>query len=67
MKKIRTLGNQLYKQQEIERSEALSQVNYDNGLTFFNFKGIKGTEDEEKIEFYAEVIQKYLGCFSVQK
>jgi glycerol-3-phosphate O-acyltransferase len=67
MKKIRTLGNQLYKQQEIERSEALSQVNYSNGLTFFNFKGIKGAEDEEKIEFYAEVIQKYLGCFSVQK
>jgi glycerol-3-phosphate O-acyltransferase len=67
LKKIRALGNQLYKQQEIERSEALSQINYENGLTFFNFKGIKGAEDKEEIEFYTGVIQKYLGCFVVQK
>jgi glycerol-3-phosphate O-acyltransferase len=67
MKKIRVLGNQLYKQQEIERSEALSQINYGNGLTFFNFKGIKGAEDDKKIAFYSEIIQKYLGCFAVQK
>ncbi|MEE9566359.1 MAG: 1-acyl-sn-glycerol-3-phosphate acyltransferase [Desulfobacteria bacterium] len=67
LKKIRALGNQLYKQQEIERSEALSHINYENGLTFFNFKGIKGAEDKEEIEFYTEVIQKYLGCFAVQK
>jgi glycerol-3-phosphate O-acyltransferase len=67
IKKIRAWGNQLYKQREIERSEALSRVNYENGLTFFNFKGIRGAEDEEGIEFYAKVIQKYLGCFMVQK
>jgi glycerol-3-phosphate O-acyltransferase len=63
MKRIRTLGNQLYKQQEIERPEALSQINYENGLTFFNFKGIRGAENEEEIEFYTEAIQKYLRCF----
>lgn len=63
MKRIRSLGNQLYKQQEIERPEALSQINYENGLTFFNFKGIRGAENEEQIEFYTEVIQKYLRCF----
>ncbi len=67
LKKIQALGNQLYKQQEIERSEALSHINYENGLTFFNFKGIKGAEDKQEIEFYTEVIQKYLGCFAVQK
>jgi len=67
MKSIRALGNQLYKQQEIERREALSQINYENGLTFFNFKGIRGAEDEKKIEYYTEVIQKYLRCFMVQK
>ncbi len=67
IKKIRALGNQLYKQREIERSEALSQVNYENGLTFFNFKGIRGAEDEEGIEIYTQVIQKYLNCFIVQK
>jgi glycerol-3-phosphate O-acyltransferase len=67
IKKIRAWGNQLYKQREIERREALSRVNYENGLTFFNFKGIRGAEDEEGIEFYTKVIQKYLGCFMVQK
>ena len=67
LKKIRATGNQLHKQQEIERSEALSQINYENGLTFFNFKGIKGAEDKEEIEFYTGVIQKYLGCFAVHK
>jgi glycerol-3-phosphate O-acyltransferase len=67
IKRIRALGNQLYKQQEIERSEALLQINYENGLTFFNFKGIKGAEDEEEIEFYTGVIQKYLRCFALQK
>ncbi|OEU44662.1 MAG: hypothetical protein BBJ60_05950 [Desulfobacterales bacterium S7086C20] len=67
LKKIRATGNQLHKQQEIERSEALSQINYENGLTFFNFKGIKGAEDKEEIEFYTGVVQKYLGCFAVHK
>lgn len=67
MKRIRALGNELYKQLEIERSEALSQVNYENGLTFFNFKKIRGAEDEEGIEFYTRAIQKYLNFFIVQK
>jgi glycerol-3-phosphate O-acyltransferase len=67
MKKIRSLGNQLYKQGDIERREALSEVNYENGLTFFNFKGIRGKEDEEGIAFYSEVIGKYLNCFTVHK
>ena len=67
IKKIRALGNHLYKQREIERREALSQVNYENGLTFFNFKGIRGAEDDQKIEFYTRVIRKYLSCFMVQK
>ena len=67
IKKIRAWGNQLYKQREIERSEALSQVNYENSLTFFNFKGIRGAQDEEGIEFYTKVIRRYLSCFMVQK
>lgn len=67
VKRILALGKRLYKQRELERREALSQVNYENGLTFFNFKGIRGSEDEEGIEFYTQVIQKYLGCFMVQK
>lgn len=66
-KKVRALGNKLYKQREIERREALSRINYENGLKFFNFKGIRGNEDQEGIGFYSQVIQKYLNCFIVQK
>ncbi len=66
-KKIRALGNKLYKQHEIERREALSHINYENGLTFFKYKRIRGSEDEEGIEFYSQVIKKYLGCFMIQK
>lgn len=67
IKKIRILGNQLYKNREIERSEALSQVNYENGLAFFNARGIRGSEDEEKINFYSTIINKYLSCSMVQE
>ncbi|RLB94466.1 MAG: glycerol-3-phosphate acyltransferase [Deltaproteobacteria bacterium] len=67
MKRIRALGNTMYKQREIERREALSTVNYENGLTFFNFKGIRGKEDKEEIEFYSHVIQKYMSCFMAEK
>ena len=47
--------------------EALSHVNYENALTFFNFKGIRGSDDQESIEFYSQVIHKYLNCFMVEK
>ncbi len=67
MKKTRTLGNRMHKQGEVERREALSQINYENGLTFFNFKGIRGKDDREGIDFYSQVIRKYMSCFMVQK
>ena len=67
LKRIRALGNQLYKQREIERREALSPINYENGLTSFKFKGIRGNEDQEGIEFYTRVLRKYLDCFMGQK
>ena len=67
MKKIRALGNRMHKQREIERREALSPINYENGLTFFNFKGIRGKDDQEGIDFYSQVIRKYVDCFMVLK
>jgi glycerol-3-phosphate O-acyltransferase len=67
LKKSRTLGIRMYKQEEVERREALSQANYENALTFFNYKKIRGKEDEDKIALYGEVIQKYLNCFMVEK
>ena len=50
----------MYKRKEIERKEALSKVSYQNAVEFFTSKGIKGSEDSDKIEYYADAIQKAL-------
>jgi len=63
LKKIEAIGNRMYKQKEIERKEALSSVNYSNGVEFFNYNGVKGSDDSEKILFYADTIHKYRNCF----
>jgi glycerol-3-phosphate O-acyltransferase len=60
LKKIAARGNRMYKRKEIERKEALSKVSYQNAVDFFTSKGIKGSENSEKIEFYADAIQKAL-------
>jgi glycerol-3-phosphate O-acyltransferase len=62
LKKIEAIGNRMYKKKEIERIEALSTVNYNNGIEFFNYNGVKGSNDNEKILFYADGIHKYLNC-----
>lgn len=60
LKKIQSLGNRMYKKKEVEMKEALSKVNYTNAVDFFMDQGIKGSEDSERIDFYAHTIQKYL-------
>jgi glycerol-3-phosphate O-acyltransferase len=60
LKKIAARGDRMYKRKEIERAEALSKVSYQNAVDFFNHQGIKGSDDTEKIEFYADAIQKAL-------
>ena len=60
LKKIETYGKLMYKRHEIDYAEALSKVSYQNAIDFFTSKGIKGSDNTEKIEFYAEAIQKSL-------
>jgi glycerol-3-phosphate O-acyltransferase len=60
LKKIEASGKQLYKRHEIDCPEALSKVSYQNAIDYFTNKGIKGSDSTEKIEFYAEAIQKSL-------
>jgi glycerol-3-phosphate O-acyltransferase len=60
LKKIETLGNRMYRKEEIERKEALSKVNYKNGVSFCTNLGIAGPKDREKIDHYTEAIRKYL-------
>jgi glycerol-3-phosphate O-acyltransferase len=60
LKKIENNGSRMYKRHEIERPEALSKITYQNALDYFISKGIKGSDNSEKIEFYAKAIQKSL-------
>jgi glycerol-3-phosphate O-acyltransferase len=58
-KKIESIGNRMYKKKEIERKEALSVINYSNGIDFFTTNGVKGSDNKDRIEFYSDAIQKY--------
>ncbi len=60
LKKIRNTGNRIYKRHEIDLTEALSKVSFQNAIDYFSSKGIKGSENSDKIEFYTEAIQKSL-------
>ncbi|MGD8290873.1 MAG: 1-acyl-sn-glycerol-3-phosphate acyltransferase [Desulfobacterales bacterium] len=60
LKKITNRGNRMFKRKEVERKEALSKVSYQNAVDLFTGKGIKGTEDTEKIKIYAGAIQDAL-------
>jgi len=60
LKKIASRGNRMYKRKEVDRRESLSKVSYQNAVEFFTGKGIKGSDDTEKIKVYEEVIQKAL-------
>jgi len=60
VKKIQELGTKMYKRKEIDRAEALSVINFKNASDFFSSKGVRGSEDAEKIELYMNVIRKYL-------
>lgn len=60
LKKIESIGNRMFKRKEINRKEALSAVNYKNAVDFFITHGVKGSDNNEKIEFYVDAIQKYV-------
>jgi glycerol-3-phosphate O-acyltransferase len=60
LKKITARGNRMHKRKEIERKEALSKVSYLNAVELFTLSGIKGSDDMDKIEIYADAIQKAL-------
>jgi len=64
VKRIQTMGNRMFKRNEIELNEALSKVNYDNAVNYFTTNGVKGSENTEKIEFYVDEFQKTLNHLS---
>jgi glycerol-3-phosphate O-acyltransferase len=60
LKKVADTGNAMFKNKEIERKEAINKVSFQNAITFFNSRGIKGSDNVEKIDFYAETIKHTL-------
>jgi glycerol-3-phosphate O-acyltransferase len=58
LKKIADTGSQMFKRQEIERKEALNNISFKNAVEFFTSRGVKGPEHMDKIEYYAEAIQR---------
>ncbi|MCW7753031.1 1-acyl-sn-glycerol-3-phosphate acyltransferase [Desulfobotulus sp. H1] len=60
LKKIQSMGQRMSKRGEVNRIEALSGVNYKNGLAFFLRCGLSGSEDKESIARHADRIQHYI-------
>ena len=60
MKKIEARGARMLKHGEIERTEAMSLINFKNALTFFESRDIRCREDQTAIAAYREPLQRYL-------
>ncbi len=58
LKKIADTGEQMFKRNEITRKEALNNISFKNAVEFFTSRGVKGPEHMDRIEFYAEAIQR---------
>jgi hypothetical protein len=50
----------MYKRKKIERVEALSKINYENAVSFFISRGLRGKEDTEKHDYFDSAIKNYL-------
>ncbi len=54
IKRIISRGNHMYRQKEVSRKEALSQINYTNAVAYFKTKGIRGEKGADQIDHYEE-------------
>jgi glycerol-3-phosphate O-acyltransferase len=60
LKKMLVIGKTMLKQGEIDLTESLSKINFDNGISFFSTHKVKGAEDEDAIKEHEELIRNYL-------
>lgn len=60
IKKMQVIGERMYKTNEIQRKEALSKINFKNAELFFLQNGVRGSEDTEKIAYFADAVKRYL-------
>jgi glycerol-3-phosphate O-acyltransferase len=64
LKKIEALGNRMYRKEEIDRKEALSKVNYKNGLEFFISRGATGPDGGQVVESFSQKVHRYLNLMT---
>ena len=64
LKKIQSLGNRMYKKQEIELKEALSKANYRNAIALFKAKDPSGPGPEKQLTIFTQTIEHYLECMT---
>jgi glycerol-3-phosphate O-acyltransferase len=60
LKKIQSIGEKMKKNNEIDLSESLSKINFQNGISFFTTHKVKGQEDIEAIENQEKTIRNFL-------
>ena len=60
MKKIQSFGSRMYKRNEVTRKEALTRLNYQNGVNSLSRLGLSTPEaDPETFEYYSQALQGY--------
>jgi len=64
LKKIISLGHQMYKNREIEHIESLSRMNMENAVAYYKKNGLRGSEDIEGIRSYEKRITVYRNCLN---
>ena len=50
----------MFKNNEIELPESLSDISNKNAIKFFTKKGLNDTGSEKSIKYYSDVISEYL-------
>ncbi|MDM8541450.1 1-acyl-sn-glycerol-3-phosphate acyltransferase [Desulfococcaceae bacterium HSG9] len=60
IKKIASIGHSMYKNKEIERSEALSEITYKNAVKYFHYHKIETKKHNDKLQYYNEAIYNHL-------
>ncbi|MDM8515991.1 1-acyl-sn-glycerol-3-phosphate acyltransferase [Desulfobacterales bacterium HSG16] len=64
LKKAQSMGNRMLRRKQLDRTEALSKMNYKNAIDFFTSHGVKGSDDSQQLEFYKTKIKKYIDRLS---
>jgi glycerol-3-phosphate O-acyltransferase len=57
-------GNRMIRQGEIRLKESISKANYNNAIAFFSKNGVRGSEDEEMVRQWNDVLVHFQNLIS---